>query len=466
MSDSDEFASYDPTTPAKPVALAKPTARRLGGGGTRAVAGPSSKSTIPEKKKGKKKGSPEEIVIDDSTSEHEQEMAVEDDDVVAAPPPARGKAKTNGTTKANPKGKSEPGPSKPSKPNRGTNSPGDPMEATNSGDAASKRALAAQQAREHKRVLRELESLRRQMDAVTSERDKYSKQLEELFQIRQTEPEQALQEQATQYEARLKTQDTLINELTTQLTRVKALGGSEKSYMLHFLTREAADEEKEAVEKEVSRWKDIVKQKDAQLAEKDERIVGLEEQAKLLRSDLAAEIERGRTLASRPPPPQVSRIHTKTVEDPKNGLVIRLYEDMTNMLVVSARIEKNSHFDLDEPTFTCVYTYREDTSDVGGISLNFSLHEHWDLPDGWESDRPMAKDDLLHKVTFEPRDLQNERPEFVEGLGFFKEPFNFSHDQMCTFLRTLAERMSDLASNEEEEEEKDQLEDDDVLVVS
>lgn len=78
----------------------------------------------------------------------------------------------------------------------------------------------------------------------------------------------------------------------------------------------------------------------------------------------------------------------------------------------------------------------------------------------------MAKDDLLHKVTFEPRDLQNERPEFVEGLGFFKEPFNFSHDQMCTFLRTLAERMSDLASNEEEEEEKDQLEDDDVLVVS
>lgn len=48
--------------------------------------------------------------------------------------------------------------------------------------------------------------------------------------------------------------------------------------MLHFLTREAADEEKEAVEKEVSRWKDIVKQKDAQLAEKDKRIVGLEEQ--------------------------------------------------------------------------------------------------------------------------------------------------------------------------------------------
>lgn len=76
----------------------------------------------------------------------------------------------------------------------------------------------------------------------------------------------------------------MINELTTQLTKIKALGGSEKSYTLHFLTREAADEEKEAVEREVGRWKDVVKQKDAQLAEKDKRIADFEDEGECLLS--------------------------------------------------------------------------------------------------------------------------------------------------------------------------------------
>lgn len=69
--------------------------------------------------------------------------------------------------------------------------------------------------------------------------------------------------------------------------------------MLHFLTREAADEEKEAVEKEVSRWKDIVKQKDAQLAEKDERIAGLEEQGALFLPSLACSLTLQSTALSK-----------------------------------------------------------------------------------------------------------------------------------------------------------------------
>lgn len=182
----------------------------------------------------------------------------------------------------------------------------------------------------------------------------------------------------------------MINELTAQLTKIKALGGSEKSYMLHFLTREAADEEKETMRKEVERWKDIVKQKDAQLTEKDQTIATLEAQGKLslhsynilsnlsvaekvLRSDLAAEIERGRILATRnPPPSSMARTHVKSTEDPKNALVIRLYEDMTNFLVVSAKIEKSVFLNLDEPMFTCIYTHREGTVDAGGASMSSS----------------------------------------------------------------------------------------------
>ena len=50
--------------------------------------------------------------------------------------------------------------------------------------------------------------------------------------------------------------------------------------MLHFLSREAADEEKKEVEKEVARWKEVVKQRDVKLAQKDEQITELVNQSK------------------------------------------------------------------------------------------------------------------------------------------------------------------------------------------
>lgn len=46
---------------------------------------------------------------------------------------------------------------------------------------------------------------------VESQRDKLSKQLEELFQIRRTEPEKALEEQEKQFEARLKGEFTSLD---------------------------------------------------------------------------------------------------------------------------------------------------------------------------------------------------------------------------------------------------------------
>lgn len=53
--------------------------------------------------------------------------------------------------------------------------------------------------------------------------------------------------------------------------------------MLHFLSREAADEEKKEVEKEVARWKEVVKQRDVKLAQKDEQITELVNQSKSIR---------------------------------------------------------------------------------------------------------------------------------------------------------------------------------------
>lgn len=51
---------------------------------------------------------------------------------------------------------------------------------------------------------------------------------------------------------------------------------SGKTSLLHFLTRDAADEEQRGLENEVNHWKDIAQAKDAVLAEKDRRIAELE----------------------------------------------------------------------------------------------------------------------------------------------------------------------------------------------
>ncbi|KAH9950253.1 hypothetical protein B0H21DRAFT_724014 [Amylocystis lapponica] len=301
---------------------------------------------------------------------------------------------------------------------------------------------------------KQLQDARAQLDNVISERDKLSKQLEELFLIRHTEPEEVLEQQTAVYEAQLKTQETLINELTTQLSKVKALARTDKSYMLHFLTREDADEEKDALEKEVARWQDIVKQKDAVIVDKNKQITELETREKILQSDLQAEIQRGKTLASRNPALPVGRAPVKPAEDPANGRVVRLYEDMTNFLITGAKIEKSQYFDLDETVFTCIYTHKDNRLDSGGVSLNFTLRESWITPETMDSElQIMSKDQLVSQIKYEPLNLDKEPPEFVKNLDFFKDPFMFSTDQMTVFLKTLTDRLGSMQSSEDEAEE-------------
>ena len=67
-------------------------------------------------------------------------------------------------------------------------------------------------------------------------------------------------------------QEKLITEMTAQMQAMKSSSGSGKSYMLHFMTREAADQEQEVMRKEIQHWKDVAKRKDIQLAEKDKQI--------------------------------------------------------------------------------------------------------------------------------------------------------------------------------------------------
>lgn len=66
--------------------------------------------------------------------------------------------------------------------------------------------------------------------------------------------------------------------MTSQMQAMKSASNSGKSYMLHFMTREAADQEQEVIRKEIEHWKDVAKRKDAQLAEKDKQIAEVKAQ--------------------------------------------------------------------------------------------------------------------------------------------------------------------------------------------
>ncbi|KAJ3479088.1 hypothetical protein NLI96_g9309 [Meripilus lineatus] len=296
---------------------------------------------------------------------------------------------------------------------------------------------------------REVERLKAQIGEVESQRDKLSKQLEELFQIRRTEPEKALEEQEKQFEARLKVQETLLEEQA----KLIVASTSGQPYMLHFLSREAADEEKKEVEKEVARWKEVVKQRDVKLAQKDEQITELVNQNSQLTKELEAEVERGKSLASRNAPSSGTRNNTKgipTIKDPKHTAVLRLYEDLTNILVLGVEFEHNPHnHPEDDSVFDCVLT---DPNQADPMSVHFSLRRYHE-PD-LEIDANVSDDNpLMLKAEYRPKDLEKESEEFIQRLDFFKDPFLFGYDQIFVFFKTFVEKICPPGTSDETEDQ-------------
>ncbi|EMD37953.1 hypothetical protein CERSUDRAFT_82184, partial [Gelatoporia subvermispora B] len=264
-------------------------------------------------------------------------------------------------------------------------------------------AAAARHAREEEARAREHERTQRQLANVSAERDKLTKQLDELFRIRYTEPETALRELTAQYEARDHTQKTLINELTAQIARAKTSSAPEKGFALHFLTREAADEEKAALAQDVEKLRAQVKQRDAQLAE-------AREQAKVLRSDLEAEIERAKALARSAPPAAARAGAPRAADDRKHAEVIKLYEDMTNFLITNVKIEKSPSLELEELVYMCIYTAGQEGQDTEvRPSLTFQLRKFWQRLEDADTDAdaegggaPPDRAELVQKIQYTP----------------------------------------------------------------
>jgi hypothetical protein len=85
-----------------------------------------------------------------------------------------------------------------------------------------------------------------------------------------------------------------------------------------------------------------------------------------LRIELQAEIERGKTMASKLQrlPASASRPRAvnglSSADNPKLAEIIKFYEDLTNVIVPGMKMQKGQHFDTDEWIFNCVYSYTDE----------------------------------------------------------------------------------------------------------
>ncbi|KIL00940.1 hypothetical protein PAXRUDRAFT_821149 [Paxillus rubicundulus Ve08.2h10] len=310
---------------------------------------------------------------------------------------------------------------------------------------------------------KELERWKQKANTLETQRDALSKQLEELFQIRKTDPEEAFEQLHLQYEERAKTQDALIKELTSQLARIEPLARTGQGVALHFLTREAADEEKRMAEQDVSRLEEIIKRKDSTLAEKTKRIAELEQLVQDANHERDAEIERSKELLARAAPkgtPSNPRSNTRRpfgTDDPKMTEVIKFYEDMSNLLVTNVKFEVVPDSEEPEILFHCIYTYFEMTrraDDIEGerigeksIVFTMRIFNGFGGPNG----EPASEDDFIHRrIRYTPLHLDNEPDSFIKGLEYMADSFTFPSSQQGLFLNSLREKIRDIVKDASE----------------
>ena len=84
-------------------------------------------------------------------------------------------------------------------------------------------------------------------------------------------------------------------------------------------------------------------------------------------------------------------------------------------------------------------------------ALNFSIRNIYDRPEGYPPTERIERNKLVKKIKYTPYGLENETPEIVEGLNFFKSPFMFSDEQVPIFLKTLTDSVIAIFETDEPE---------------
>lgn len=334
------------------------------------------------------------------------------------------------------------------------------------------------------RIHKELERWKAKTKDLEHQRDKLSQQLEELFQVRKTDAEQALDELTALYDRRSKAQESIISALQSQLASQSPFfrtsepepnppsnsthppPSSSTPAIPHFLTRATADAEQRTLHDKLAHMRDELAAKDAVIEERKRRIAELEQSVKDIRVELDAEIARSKQLLARQP-----HTHTKissTDADQKHSATIQFYEDFSNLLVLNIKWEPREGIE-DDIVYTCVYTYvatvKDETDGWEQVerSISFSLRAYTELPDSEDTE-------VDRRVKYTPLELDKLSDDFKERLGFLASGFTFPHKQAALFLGSLTRQMETAFDSErsgsaadEHEERREEIVDVDDL---
>jgi hypothetical protein len=174
-------------------------------------------------------------------------------------------------------------------------------------------------------------------------------------------------------------QKVLIADLHAQLAKKEPLlraTAGKKSSAIAILTRAEADEEAKVFKNQITKLKGELDEAKRVTESQDKEITALKGQgessflcvfsgphiciAKELRVELDAEIARANALSkqqAKAAPPSTSKGTAYTTADsPKHAKTIRLYEDLTNVLVHGVKNSK-SNYGTDDWSFNCLYTH-------------------------------------------------------------------------------------------------------------
>jgi len=176
-------------------------------------------------------------------------------------------------------------------------------------------------------------------------------------------------------------QNEIIQQLHAQLAKKEPLlrgSSSGKKAGLSLISRDEADDEVREYKVQVQNLKNELQSAKKVIQERDERIADLQVQGtrrsppflelpitfcsvQETRRELQEEIKRSADLARqhRVTPGSATRNTVLKGEDPKTSRVIRLYEDLTNILVP---VGKYTAAD-DSWNFTCIYTWTDESDD-------------------------------------------------------------------------------------------------------
>ncbi|KAF7338117.1 hypothetical protein MVEN_02036400 [Mycena venus] len=289
---------------------------------------------------------------------------------------------------------------------------------------------------------KQIESLRRQLESAQANIKDLSKQLEESYRVRQTEPEELLQRQVEKYEETIRTKELLLKQQAEMLSRKEPLSSEGKTSVLHMVTREHADAEKRSAEEQVVYWKRQADDKDRLLDEKDRKIAELMQIQSDLQFEIKAERENSQKATRNPPSVLRGRGPNGVLgsDDPKHSELVRFYEDVTNLLVTDIKVQEPKYLNLEEWSLTCIYTYEDKTgSEASRRSLGFLLRFTYDP---FDPTTPVeSEDDLDRAAQYTPLNLDKEEPEFIDALQFLNTGFTFPRKQLPLFFNSLVTNM-------------------------